>query len=215
VIDELVRGRRQCFVVTLLDPEGSYPSESFRCDSALYVAAPELRYTVTPAEAPNEFGFSEISWAHLEEIRFWAAMAFAISEGHGFYYFALRGGDSCAPRSSTKQRPRRLAERLAADANVGTSRGHWVVPAVSEIADLYAALLQADQVILRGAACYLKSHLFWNSLFMEEMCINLHISLEAGLTVLRKRLSEVEGKPVRSVTAPAVEQGPNWRPTVS
>jgi hypothetical protein len=196
VIDELIRGRRQYFIVTLLDPKGSYPRESIRLESALYVAAPEFRYTVTRAEPPNEFGFSEISWANLGELRFWAAMAFAIPEGQGFYYFCpARSAHLCASKLEESQ-AHRMAERLATEARVGTSTGHWVFPDVAEVAELYAALLQADQVILRGATCYLKSHLFWGTLFMEEMCINLHISLEAGLTVLRKRLSETHGMPV-------------------
>src|SRR5215467_13316972 len=85
-----------------------------------------------------------------------------------------------------------------------TRKLHWEVPKISEVGALYRSLLQADAVLLRGVSCFLKAHLFWDhDLFMEEMAINLHISLEAGLSVLRRRLSASEG---RSVSYEAVYQ---------
>ena len=51
--------------------------------------------------------------------------------------------------------------------------------------------------LLRGVGFYLKSHMLWRHwFFVDEMGIDLHLALEAGLGTLRKRLSATAGKDV-------------------
>ena len=192
MIDSVALGSRREFVLTIMDGRGSYPRTHFRSADAVYVATPDLVYTVAPCEAPNEFGFSEIAWADVGEIRLWGALAFSIPEGRGFYHFRpLRRSTLClrAPQHGLLQR---IAEKVAASESPQSYKLHWVEPRQEEIASLYEGLRRSDSVVLRGVACYLKAHLLWAAdavLFMEEMAINLHLSLEAGLSVLRRRLS--------------------------
>jgi len=59
------------------------------------------------------------------------------------------------------------------------------------------AELQADNVLLRGVSCYLKTFLLWeHHFFREEMGLNLYIAVEAGLSVIRRRLSTAAGRQV-------------------
>src|SRR5207244_3061423 len=93
-----------------------------------------------------------------------------------------------------ESRIRRVAERVAAEHKPQSHHLHWVKPNVEEIGALYGALQRADNVLLRGVNCYLKAHLLWGyPFFDEEMGINLYISLEAGLSVIRRRLSAAAG----------------------
>jgi hypothetical protein len=195
-------GRRQRFVMTLLGvgPSQSheYPDVKFRAENALYVASPTLVYTVVPWEEPNELGFSEIAWTGLGNVRLWGALAFSIVEGKGFYsFYPIDARQLFFGTLEDEPRLHGIANRLAARHRPQSDLLHGVTPKEGEIRALYAALNQTDYVLLRGVSCYLKSHLFWgHPLFMEEMGINLYISLEAGLSVIRKRLSLQAGRTV-------------------
>jgi hypothetical protein len=189
-VDQCV-GRRRPFLLRILDDRGSYPPVNFRSGDALFVASSSVVYTVVPPEEPNEYGFSEIAWANVAEIRLWGAIALAIEEGKGFYHFypLEEAGTTLWVERLDEESVRLAAERSAARAGPQSHNLHWVKPNVDEIGRLYEALKAADNVLLRGVSCYLKSHLFWRTFFMEEMGFNLYIALEAGLTVIRKRLS--------------------------
>lgn len=202
-------GRRRQFQVRLLgEPQRlvhCYPRITFHRHNALYRATDALVYSVVPSEEPNEYGFSEIGWADVGEIRLWGALAFAIEEGQGFYSFhpiedreeeETTDGSMWAENLDVDLADR-YAQRLAAKMPKQDYHLHWVIPQEFEVAALYDALLQADNVLLRGVSCYLKSHLLWRyGLFAEEMGINLYIALEAGLAVLRRRMSAAAGRDV-------------------
>jgi hypothetical protein len=193
--DDLVLGRRRQYLVRVLDSRGAYPDVHFTAADALYVAGPSLAYTVVLSEPPNEYGWSEIAWNDLAEVRLWGALALSIREGQGF--FALFPSRTPAKSLFARELPIGLADKVARHtAGTGSPpsyRLHWVKPSRAEVDALYAALQRADVVLLRGLNCFLKSLALWqmedSQLLMEAMCLNLHISLEAGLSVLRRRLS--------------------------
>jgi hypothetical protein len=192
-------GRRRRFQLRILraGPFIAYPDVSLQRHNALYRASRSLVYTVVPHEEPNEYGFNENAWANVGEIRFWGALAFAIEEGKGFYSVHPMGdehewhsGGTIWAESLDADVADRFAQRLAAALPTQQHDLHWVIPNETEIVGLHDALLAADNVLLRGVNCYLKSHILWRyPLFTEEMGINLYIALEAGLSVLRRRLS--------------------------
>jgi len=193
--DATACGRRRRFVVRILSAKGSYPNLTLVRPDAIYKATSSLVYTVVPSEPTTEFGYSELQWADVGEIRFWGAVAFAISEGQGFYSFYPVGEGYEYARSAWVQRMTpdladRLAERLAAAGPPQEHELHWQRPNVAEVSALHDALLQADKVLLRGVNCYLKAHMLWkHAWFMEEMGINLYIALEAGLSTMRRTFS--------------------------
>jgi hypothetical protein len=77
-------GNRRPYVLTVHGVDDAYPRIDFRAPDAIFVATPSVVDSVVASEKPNEFGFSEIVWCSVGEIRLWAAIAFAIREGEGF-----------------------------------------------------------------------------------------------------------------------------------
>lgn len=200
--DATTCGRRRRFVVRILSAKGSYPDLTLVRPDAIFKATESLVYTVVPSEPTTEFGYTELQWADVGEIRFWGAVAFAIPEGEGSYSFYPVGEGYEYRRSAWVERMTpsladRFAERLAAAGPPQKHDLHWRAPDPDEVSALYDALLQADKVLLRGVNCYLKAHMLWkHHWFMEEMGINLYISLEAGLATLRRRFSAQEQRDV-------------------
>ena len=162
-------GRRRCFELTVLGMGNeeayrahSYPEASFRTADAIYFASPSLVYTVVPSEEPNGIGFSGIGWTSLGNIRLWGALAFSIVEGKGFSsFYPLADRMLYSAACTTRAEVQRVAERVAAEHKPQSPNLHWVKPKAKEVAALYEALLQADNVLLRGVNCYLKAHLLW------------------------------------------------------
>ena len=201
-----IPGRRRRYVLTILGSGGcgrefrshSYPHVTFRTRDAIYFASQSLVYTVVPWEEPNERGWSEIAWTTLGNIRLWGAVAFSIVEGRGFYsFYPLDSLELYVGNLEDEQKYHRVAERLVGRNEPRKLDLHWVKPRVDEIGALYDELLKADNVLLRGVSCYLKAHLLWGyPFFDEEMAINLYIALEAGLSVIRQRLSADAGRTV-------------------
>lgn len=193
--DGLYCGRRRKFVIRVLGALGSYPRVSFSSRGSLYNASPHLVFTAVPSEPPNEWGWNELAWADIGEIRLWGALAFSIPEGKGFYGFYPLEEASNTPTTIWAEQLNpstvaKLAERAAATLTPQAHDLHWHRPDIAQVAKLYDALLSADNLLLRGVNCYLKSHMLWkHRLFAEEMGVNLYIALEAGLSVLRRRLS--------------------------
>lgn len=206
IMTGVVLGRRRHYELTVLGAGNggptfrshSYPQVSFRTSDAIYFASPSLAYTVVPAEQPNEIGFSEIAWTTLGNIKLWGALAFSIVEGRGFYsFYPLASRELYFANLQEEKRIRRIAERAAAEHEPQSLDLHWVKPSAEQIGALYAALVKADKTLLRGVSCYLKAHLLWGyPLVTEEVGINLYIALEAGLSVLRRRLSAAAGRDV-------------------
>jgi hypothetical protein len=194
-------GRRRGFVLTVLSDRSSLPKVSFAAKDALFRQSPSLAYTAALSEPPNEFGWSEIAWANVAEIRLWGAIAFSIREGRGFYSFSPLVSRRVWAVEMDEERIDGIAQRLARENPPQSHELHSVVPSVDEIGRLYDVLLHADNVLLRGVSCYLKSHVIWrldrvtSCLLAEEMAFNLCIALEAGLTTLRKRLRGSDGGP--------------------
>lgn len=189
-------GRHRLFVLTILESEKqSYPKTTFSFRNAVYHSSPSLVYTVVPYERPNKYEYSEVAWTTLGELRLWGAIALSIREGDGFYsFYPLTSILVCLHEVDTSTL-HRIAVRQASKLPPQAHELHWILPATSEIQKLYDALIGADNVLLRGVSCYLKSHMLWrHHFFMEEMGINLHIALEAGLSTLRRRLSNQSGK---------------------
>ena len=193
--DGLNCGRRRRFIVRVLSARGSYPRVAFSSRGALYRASPQLVFTAVPSEPPNKLGWNELAWADIGEIRLWGALAFSIPEGKGFFGFypledACRTPTTIWAEQLDPSIAERLADRVAAALAPQAHNLHWHQPDTFEVDALYSALLNADNLLLRGVNCYLKSHMLWgHRLFAEEMGINLYISLEAGLSALRRRLS--------------------------
>jgi hypothetical protein len=193
----MTRGRRREYVLCVLDKRGSYPAARIETDRAVYVASKDLVYTAVLSEPPNEYGFSEIAWLNVGEIRLWGAIAFSIREGQGFFDFYPMERRTILATGLRTDLLDGAARRLAAHYPSQTHELHWIVPSTSEVLRLYEALSTSDNVLLRGVSCYLKSHVCWQyPLFMEEMALNLHVALEAGLSVLRRRLSRAARRDV-------------------
>lgn len=190
-------GKRRHFILSVLSEQGSYPDMQFCQGDVIYASSPSLVYTVVPQEEPNEFGFSEIGWTDLGNIRFWGAIAFSIREGLGFYSFYPFDAESIYAEKIDAGLARRVAERRAARKVPQHHELHWQKSSLDEVARIYEALKEADVALLRGVNCYLKAHMLWkHDYFMEEMGICLYIALEAGLSVIRRRLSEEAGRTV-------------------
>src|SRR2546423_15193372 len=85
--ERIAFGPRRRFSVTILGDLGSYPKTDFSRDDVLLEVSPTLVYSVVPYESPNEFGFSEIAWTDVGNIRFWGAVALSLEEGSGFFNF--------------------------------------------------------------------------------------------------------------------------------
>jgi hypothetical protein len=68
-------GRRRDFNLTLMDEAGTYPALQLALGDAVYGATEDLVYTVVPTAPPNEYGWSEIAWIGIEQIRLWGAIA--------------------------------------------------------------------------------------------------------------------------------------------
>jgi hypothetical protein len=196
-------GRRRRFQLRILGAPRrafcTYPDFSFHHRQAAYYGSESLVYTVVPAEGDDDY--NELAWANIGEIRLWGALAFAIEEGQGFYSFhpieAEHSGGSIWAQTLDTKVADRFARRLAGSISKQKHNLHWVRPDPNEVIALYEALLHADNLLLRGVNCYLKSHVLWRyPLFGEEVGINLYIALEAGLSVLRRRMSHAEKRDV-------------------
>ena len=188
-------GRRRPFILRLLSDRCSYPNFRFLGTDAIYSPSPSLVYTAVLSEAPLD-NVNELPWADIAEIRLWGALAFSIPEGRGFYGFYPLAGAEYVPFTiwADELAPARV-ERIARRAQLHHAPQshdlHWHEPDAVEVAALYEALKSADNVLLRGVNCYLKAQmLMTHPRFVEEMGINLYIALEAGLTVLRRQLSD-------------------------
>ncbi len=188
-------GRRKQYLLAILDGRGSYPRMRFETPDVLYSAVDDsLVYTVVPMEEPNEYGFSEIAWTNLDEIRLWGAIAFAIKEGEGFYSFYPLDNRQVFSASANPKLAEKIARRASCRLPPQDHALTPLAPSAEEVGLLYSALCRADNILLRGVSCYRKSHMLWkHPFFMEEMGINLYIALEAGLSVLRRRLGEEAG----------------------
>jgi hypothetical protein len=169
-------GRRREFVLTVLGEGGSYPITHLRVRDAFYRADDSIVYSVVPWEAPNEYpSITEIAWTNLGNVRWWGALAFSIVEGEGFYSFYPKATKSLYLSDLNEVLIHEVAKRAAAAA---TEEGrpphceavklHWVKPLNVEIRKLYEALLDADNVLLRGVNCYLKSHLLWRHQLLQR-----------------------------------------------
>src|SRR5687767_3796519 len=109
-------GRRQ-FTVTILSDHGNYPNMQFRDRDCLFASSDSIVYTVAPTEEPNEFGFSEVAWTGVENLRLWGAIAFALREGLGFFSFYPLYGEGVPHLYATEideAAVRRLVERYRA-----------------------------------------------------------------------------------------------------
>lgn len=190
-------GKRRQFVLRVLSDRGRYAEIRFRAADALYVSSPSLVYTVVPSEIDTEYGDSEIAWTDIGEIRLWGALAFSLLEGSGFFCFYPLDGQLILAESLDEDVVQRAAQRVSARLAPQQHELNTRRPSQDSVGALYEALLKADNVILRGVNCYLKSFMLWeHPFFREEMGLNLYISLEAGLSVIRRRLSAQGGRDV-------------------
>ncbi len=203
--DEVRRGRRRAYLLTVMDARGTYPNIDFRAPSAMYIARGDMVYSLVEAQAPNEFDLSEIHWNNLSEIRLWGALTLSIREGEGFYRFVpVHSREDELPATlilSTSMREdlaERLVRRIAKKTPAREYDLHRVKPRAQEVQRLYDALGQANEAILRGVNCFMKSLLIWSlpasGLLTEEIGFNLYISLEAGLSTIRRGLSGSLGR---------------------
>ena len=188
---------RRPYLLTVMAIKGQHPRVTFRAADALYVGKEDLVYTVVGIDPHDRSPFGETHWANIAEIRLWGAIAFAIREGEGFYSFEPGANRVMFLSSINEKTAQRVAEGLAADIPKGERWSRKLTVPESELLGLYDALLNADNILLRGVSCYLKSHLFWGStLFMEEKAFNLYVSLEAALNTLKRRFSAAQGRDV-------------------
>lgn len=183
--DLLRRGRRRPYRLTVMDTRGSYPSIQFRTSSAVYIARDDAVYSLVEATPPNEFGFSEIHWNNLSEIRLWGALALSIREGEGFYRFVPAQASEELPVSLVLATSPRtdVAERLVGEM-LKKAPGreydlHWIKPDPLEVIRLYEALGEANDAILRGVNCFMKSLLIWS---IRESAL---LTRDVGMILLR------------------------------
>jgi hypothetical protein len=140
---------------------------------------------------------SENAWCNASELRLWGALMFSLEEGQGFFRFHPLSNQLVLSADFNDLLVQAAAQRQAARTAPQKHNLHWQKPKHDDVAALYQALLQADNVILRGVSCYLKAFLLWeHRFFHEEMGLNLYIAVEAGLAVLRKRMSRLAAKDV-------------------
>jgi hypothetical protein len=191
-------------MIRLFAPLTEYVVPSFYHRDAVYSADPEIVYTAT-RQSDDSIGdvYTEVATLVPEEVRLCAAIGLSVAEGRGMVGFVpTQVYDRIDLTVRTDLRDPAVRARcndhaleLLASQKV-FSGPYRLRSATRSDPDIELALFKAidlkDGVLIRGLYTLLKSQALMRSdlfLFMEEAFINLQISREAALLMIRQHLT--------------------------
>lgn len=190
--------------VRLLRPGFEYPTHFFKHHDALYYPSEDAVFLVTKRQSSN-YGYNvltEVAIWWLEEIRLLGTLTLSVPEGGGSVVFA--------PWYSSVLSHIPLSADLASDSTIASCLEFAIrLRAESEQEnripyslrtvyrsdpdvenDLFENIDPTDGLLMRGLYTLIKSQLLIHAAldFMEEAFINLQISREAALQIIREHL---------------------------
>jgi hypothetical protein len=187
----------------IYEPGPAYPHGWFLSREGVYVATEDVVFTAYKRKIRRRRSLkSDYAWVEPEEIRILAAVALSVPEGRGAAGFAPHWGY----RIVDLPKPLRLAGSACTSRLIDAAVSHAREVYGSEVGyelrnvessgvafqqDLFASIDPRDQLLIRGLYTLLKSwHLarLPNGSFLEEALMNLQISREAALEILREVL---------------------------
>ncbi|HSR70178.1 MAG TPA: hypothetical protein VLU25_19775 [Acidobacteriota bacterium] len=186
--------------IRVYEPVTKYISTPFITPRALYLANPTFVVTVVKS-SNHDLGdyWPEMPWIFPAEVRLLAALALAIPEGEGALTFAPYPSNRRLPIDTelSLDEPEVIASitveaesdcRKLAESQLPYRLYDWDFIQADRVV-IYNRIELADSLLLRGLYCLLKGqHLMAHELFGEEAFINIQISREAALELIRKRL---------------------------
>lgn len=190
--------------VRLLRPGFEYPNHGFQHRDALYYSSEDIVFLATKRQWPTSHGetvYTEVAIWSLEEIRLLGTLTLAIPEGGGIPVFAPWHAFpvSDMPLSSDLSSDSIIESCLEAATSLRGEKGqsnmnkyelrilNYCEPKIEE--DLFENIDSMDGILMRGLYTLIKSQLLINTFdFMEEAFINLQVSREAALQMVREHL---------------------------
>ena len=190
--------------VRLLRPGFEYPNHGFRHRDALYYSSEDIVLLATKRQWPTSHGetvYTEVAIWNLEEIRLLGTLTLAVPEGGGIPVFAPWHASpiSDMPLSSDLSSHSIIESCLEAAIslrveNEQSNMNKYVLrtlnysePKIEK--DVFENIDPTDGILTRGLYTLIKSQLLMNAFdFMEEAFINLQVSREAALQIIREHL---------------------------
>ena len=189
--------------VRLLRPGFEYPAHGFKHHDALYYPSEEVVFLVTKRQ-PSNYGddvYTEVAIWSPDEIRLLGTLTLSVPEGGGIPVFA--------PWYGSVLRDIPFSSDLSSDSIIESCRGaaialqveheqsnrntyilrtlHRSDPSVEK--DLFENIDPRDGILMRGLYTLIKSQLLMHAYdFMEEAFMNLQVSREAALQIIREHL---------------------------
>ena len=189
--------------IRLLSPEFEYPVHSFKHHDALYYPSEDAVFLVTKRQSSN-YGddvYTEVAIWNPDEIQLLGTLTLSVPEGGGIVVFAP-WHVSLLPHISLNSdlssdsiiEPCLEAAITLRDENEQANRNKYTLRTVIRSEpniekDLFDNIDLRDSILMRGLYTLIKSSLLmhvYNS--MEEAFMNLQISREAALQIIRERL---------------------------
>jgi hypothetical protein len=200
-------------VVRAMDRRGYYPRDSFLTEHAIFINDYHTVFSAVHALPDKDYLASELSWATIEEIRLWAAMALSCPENKGYHAIYPSGRSvsidplelpswNLADEDCQEELRTLLVEgsdRLTgADRISPYSRHHHPTDQREQIRLLRSIedSEHREPELVRGLVCFLKSAmLFDHWQYGEEAALAVFTAMEGALSTMRNRLSATGGRP--------------------
>jgi len=189
--------------IRLLRPRFAYPAGGFKHFDALYYASEGAVFIVTKRQ-PSDYGdnvYTELSIWMPDEIRLLGALTLSVPEGGGMVAFApwhcsvLTHIPFTADLSSDRSTELCLKAAVEIRAkNEQPTSNTYVLRMVNRSdpnieKDLFENIDLRDGILMRGLYTLIKSQLLMREEdFMEEAFMNLQVSREAALQIIREHL---------------------------
>lgn len=187
-----------------MDPESTYIPRAIATDSAFYSATKEAVFIAT-FQDPSRWGeeiWAELSWLYPEEVKVLSSIALAIPEGLGFlnfspYYRQYPIGYAEEPGQLDVECLKEQTKDKIKDI-YGSQTAYSLQDRECYEEDAQKAVYDnidiEDSILIRGLTCFLKSqHLSRYPAFAEDAFINIQISREAALQIIRTRMAQESG----------------------
>lgn len=204
---------RHRVVVRAMDRRGYFPNESFLSEHAIFIHEGDLVFSAVHALPDDNYLHIELSWATIEEIRLWAAMALSCPENEGYHSIHpsnrvvsvdpldLPTWDLADEDCQQELRARLTAgmEFMSRGDLMPYSRHHYATNRREQIRLLRSIedSQRREPELVRGLVCFLKSAmLFEHPHFGEEAALAVFTAMEAALSTMRNRLASHAGQAV-------------------
>lgn len=211
-------------LVRVLSPMGRYPSKSFLTHKSAYIADKDISYTVIKYEKFKLEYYSEMDWAHPEEIRLFASLLLPVYRHGGrtvIYPFPMRHGVSVSGPINFESQY--LVNKIKAilidtidESNKINAGGVSLPPANdgpvydfdNEVINyelqtkVYSAIDNNDHLLIRGLSALIKSIMLSRHYhFIEEAIYALFVALEVSYRIVLRTLKHQGNKNPSSADA--------------